>query len=354
MSSADPAQTGCQQTPAGYACNFTVSVDYSNASQGSVVQGTVTGTASAPGVASETNTVSFAVPVDPGKTSVSDTVQVFFTVNPCVETSTAAGATTRPNAVNSPQVAFGRTCAPPPFQVTQVSLVPSSPPSLPGCQAGTVGYTCDFTLEVGYANAPAGATVGGSVTGTGSQPGGQPETNSTTFSISVNPSAGSVTAPVRLFFTRNPCTDASTAYAQTAQPNAVTSPAVAFGNFCSALTVNSVTLTANDPSQTGCQPGPAGYVCSFTVVVEYVNARSGDQITGSLSGTNAPPQVPPLTSTDTFNIQANPSAGSASSTLRLVFPTNPCVEDSTATAVTDKSNAAGSTTVRFGRICTPG
>jgi hypothetical protein len=134
----------------------------------------------------------------------------------------------------------------------------------------------------------------------------------------------------------------------------VTSPAVAFGNFCSALTVNRVTLTADDPSQRGCQPGPAGYVCSFTVVVEYVNARSGDQITGSLSVTSAPPQVPPLTSTETFNIQADPSSGSAGTTVRLVFPTNPCVEDSTATADTDKPNAAGSTTVPFGRICTPG
>jgi hypothetical protein len=347
-------QTGCQQDPAGYICSFTVKVDYSNASQGSRVEGSITGTASAPGVASQTKTVYFGLPADPGSSSVSEILQVLFALNPCVETSTAAGATTRPNPVNSQQVAFGRTCAPPPFQVTQVSLVPSGPPSQAGCLAGTVGYSCDFTLQVDYANAPPGATVGGSVTGMGSQPGGLPETSTTTFSISVNPSAGSVTAPVRLFFTRNPCVEASTAYAQTDQPNAVSSPAVAFGNVCARLTVNRVTLTADDPSQTGCQPGPAGYVCSFTVVVEYVNARSGDQISGSLSGTDAPPQVPPLTSTEAFKIQADPSTGSGSTTVRLVFPTNPCVQDSSGTATTDQPNAVKSLPVRFGSTCTPG
>jgi hypothetical protein len=171
----------------------------------------------------------------------------------------------------------------------------------------------------------------------------------------VNSSTGSVTAQVSLFFTRNPCVEASTAYAATDQPNAVNSQPVAFGNVCAPpLTVTRVTLSADDPSQTGCQPGPAGYVCSFTVVVEYVNAQPGSQVTGSVSGRDAPPQVPPLVSIATFAIQADPSAGSASKTVTLVFPINPCVEDSTGTATTDQPNAVNSLPVRFGRICTPG
>ncbi|PZR88817.1 MAG: hypothetical protein DLM67_19950 [Candidatus Nephthysia bennettiae] len=239
--------------------------------------------------------------------------------------------------------------------VTQVSLVPAGPPSQSGCQAGTVGFTCSFTLQVDYSNAPAGSTVGGTVTGTASEPGAPSETRSTTFEIPVNPSAGMVTDTVRLFFTQNPCIEASSAYAATDLPNAVSSQVVAFGRICAPpFTVTAVTLTADDPSQTGCLQGPAGYVCSFTVVVEYANAQPGSQITGSVTGTDAPPQVPPLVSVGRFTITADPSAGIGSTTVSLVFTTNPCVEDSTAAAATDQPNVASSTPVRFGRVCTPG
>jgi hypothetical protein len=238
--------------------------------------------------------------------------------------------------------------------VSQVGLSASGPPSLPGCRAGTVGFTCDFTVQVDYANAPAGSTVSGQVTGTGSQPGGPVETTTQTFTIPVNSPSGSAFGSVSLFFTRNPCVDSSSAYASTDKPNAVTSQVVAFGNVClPPFTVTKLTLTADDPSQSGCQQGPAGYICNFTVVVEYVNAQPGSKITGSLSGTNAPPQVPPLTSVNPFNVTATSSAGSASTPVTLVFPTQPCAEDSTAVAATDQPNAVSSLTVRFGRVCTP-
>jgi hypothetical protein len=239
--------------------------------------------------------------------------------------------------------------------VNQVSLVPGSPPSQSACQPGTVGFTCDFTVQVDYSNAPVGATIDGSVTGTGSPPGAPAEVVTAPFSMPVNPSTNTASATVSLFFRQDPCVEASTADAATERPNAATSPVVAFGNVCAPpLTVRSVTLTPDDPSQTGCQPGAAGYVCSFTVVVDYVGARPGARITGSVSGTDAPPQVPPLVSTATFAVTADPSAGSASATVKLVCPSSPCVEDSTAVAATDQPNAVSSTPVRFGRVCTPG
>jgi hypothetical protein len=239
--------------------------------------------------------------------------------------------------------------------VSQVSLVPAGPPAPRGCEAGPVSFTCSFTLQVDYSNAAPGSTVGGKVTGTASEPGIPSETRSTNFEISVDPSAGSVTATVRLFFAQNPCVEASSAHAASDRPNAVSSQVVAFGNICAPpFTVSKVTLIADDPSQTGCRQGAAGFVCSFTVVVEYASAQPGSQITGSITGTDAPPQVPPLVSVDRFTILADPSAGIASASVGLVFTTDPCVEDSTATAATDQPNVASSTSARFGRVCTPG
>ena len=218
-----------------------------------------------------------------------------------------------------------------------------------------MGFTCDFTVQVAYSSAPLGATVDGTVTGTGSEPGAPAEVVTTSFSIAVDPSAGSASTRVSLFFKQNPCVEASSAYAATDKPNAVSSPVVAFGNVCAQpFTIKSVTLTPGDPSGTVCQLANAGYICTFTVVLDYVNAQPGAQITGSVSGTEAPPQVPPLVSTATFAVAVDSAAGSVNTTVSLVFPNLPCVEDSTAVAATELPNGVQSASVRFGRVCTPG
>jgi hypothetical protein len=55
-----------------------------------------------------------------------------------------------------------------------------------------------------------------------------------------------------------------------------------------------------------------------------------------------------------FTIPADSPAGIASTTVGLVFATDPCAEDSAAIATADQPNVASSTSVRFGRVCTPG
>jgi hypothetical protein len=55
--------------------------------------------------------------------------------------------------------------------------------------------------------------------------------------------------------------------------------------------------------------------------------------------------------TTTFAIPVDPTANSASTKISVVFPTEPCGEDSSASASTDHPNGATSASVRFGRVC---
>jgi hypothetical protein len=107
----DPSSTGCGQDPAGFVCNFLVTIQYRDPQPNSEIDGSVTGTLSVPGFPSESKTETFRVPVDTGTTSVALIVSLYFTNNPCVEGSTATAVTGQPNAVDSAAIGFGRVCA---------------------------------------------------------------------------------------------------------------------------------------------------------------------------------------------------------------------------------------------------
>jgi hypothetical protein len=110
---ADPQQTGCQETPAGYLCSFQVSADYENAPPDGTIEGSVSATAAEPGSAPETQTASFSLPAS-GTGTTGGSVSMFFTFDPCSESSTATAETVQPNQVDAQPAPFGRICAPPP------------------------------------------------------------------------------------------------------------------------------------------------------------------------------------------------------------------------------------------------
>ncbi len=244
ISAADPAQTGCVQGPAGYACTFTVDIQFSGAQSGSTIDTAVTASAAVPGAPPEMDTATFGSTVAPGSGSVQKQISVFFTFDPCLEDSTATAATRNPNAATSPAVAFGRICVPPyptpspsptptPAQltVTQVTLA-AAPPSAGGCSQNPAGYSCGFLVAVKYQDAEPNSSIVGSVTATLSPPGSPAESRTVTFALHPDPGTGAQTVSVSVLFTNLPCVEDATAIAVIQQPTPIMSSPVSFGRIC--------------------------------------------------------------------------------------------------------------------------
>jgi RNA polymerase sigma factor (sigma-70 family) len=144
------------------------------------------------------------------------------TPTPTPRTTPAPTATPTPPPAPTPR----------PFLVSQVGVVASGPPTRSSCLPTAVGYVCDFTVQISYSNPPPQGTVEGSLSGTAAEPGGTSETEVARFSIATDPSTDSVSGNVSLYFTTNPCLEASTAHAGSSRPNEVSSGVIPFGNSC--------------------------------------------------------------------------------------------------------------------------
>ena len=228
-------------------------------------------------------------------------------------------------------------------------------PARTGCTQGPAGYVCDFTVTLRFRDALPDSVVQGSVTANGVVPGAPPQVNTETFAYKVGPGTGSYSDRISVFFTYNPCAESSTAKAATQQPNQVESLTVAFGRICTPppFTVTQVSLTAADPNSAGCSQNPAGFVCSFAVMVQYRDPQPNSEIDGSVTGTLSPPGFPSESKTETFRVPVDPGTTSATVTVSLLFTNSACVEDSAATATTRQPNTVESASVPFGRVCTP-
>jgi RNA polymerase sigma factor (sigma-70 family) len=146
---------------------------------------------------------------------------------------------------------------------------------------------------------------------------------------------------------QSPAAAPSSAAAVPAQPG---SPAPPTG-------VNGVKLSADDSLADGCPQTPAGYRCSFTVVVDLDRTGAGSRLSGGLTATAQGPGGSAQTRTADFAADVPAGARAVFLPVSVFFDVPPCAsqdgssQSSTAVAATAAPEAVTSTTTPFGVSC---